>query len=505
LIPSAFVAAVFALHPIHVESVAWASQRKDVLAGLFFMASLWAYARYTDRPSAARYSATFFLVALAVLAKPIAVTLPFVLLLLDYWPLRRLGVDRPNGSVDFRSLRRAVLEKAPLLALVAVASLATFLVQSSAGAVQSDHVPFALRATNALLSCVHYIRDSIWPTHLAIFYPYPADALQGGSAVAAGALLLVMSAVALRLGKSRPYLLVGWLWFLGTLVPMIGLVQVGTQARADRYMYLPLVGLSIALAWAAVDFLPKSPRARKGAAVAAAVIVALLTIGAQRQVRHWKNSVSLYEHAIAVTEPNSFAHNALGSILREQGDFDAAEVHLREAVRLDPQLGIRRVDLAALLIDTGRVPEALGELERARLDGASVSQTHTLLGMAAERVGDFEEAVSHYRQALEDDPNHIEAANNLAWILATSDQPGLRDPQTAIELAGRVTARSPNNPSILDTLAAAHAAAGHYSEAVKIQRRAIALLDPSDTTLGSALRSHLRAYEASLAASRLGR
>jgi len=333
---SAFVAAVFAVHPLHVESVAWIAARKDPLSGLFFFLAILAYAPPVHREGGRRMPWVFVWMALSLMAKPIAVTLPFVLLLLDAWPLRRL--QRLDGAGwDATRIRSAVVEKLPLFALTAVAGIVTVMAQSSGGALASlDQASLGSRLANALVAYTGYLGKAFWPTELAVFYPHQGE-LASGARVAFSAIgLVATTALAAVAARRQPAVLVGWLWYLGTLVPVIGLVQVGSQAMADRYMYLPLVGLALAVAWGVPALLPD--RAWRGRALAALAIgvIAALCGAASLQVRHWRDSESLFRHALAVTEDNHVAHAYLGDTLLAQGRTSEALPLFREAVRLRP-------------------------------------------------------------------------------------------------------------------------------------------------------------------------
>jgi tetratricopeptide (TPR) repeat protein len=391
---SAFVAAVFGLHPLHVESVAWAVERKDVLAGFFWMLGLYAYARYAEDPrSRSRYLAVLLCLALGLMSKSTVVTFPFVLLLLDVWPLNRLRGDP----------RRVLLEKAPMFALVAFASVVTLLAQSETPIFAAGtRVGIGARVANAIESCWSYLCDALWPVGLAALYPHPylmappsrAEALTAG---ALGAALLAITALVLYASRKRPYLGVGWLWYLGTLVPVIGLVQLGLQARADRYTYLPLQGLAILLAWGVTDLVPAHRRRLLG--VAAAAALAALAVVTRLQLRHWENSLALFTRAVSVTERNFYAHERLGYELLEAGraeeardqyleaiaiapwytplyyslglaqeragDRDAAVVAYRTAVRLQPDLAEARGALGLLLLETGNLAGARVQLREA--------------------------------------------------------------------------------------------------------------------------------------------
>jgi len=508
--PSAFVAAVFAIHPLHVEPVAWVAARTDALAGVFWMLGMLAWARYAERPSLGAYGIVALCVALGLLAKPVVVTLPFALLLLDYWPLRRLA---PVGAaapwpLDRARLARAVLEKLPLLVLVAAASVVTLFAPRQGGNFpHAALLPFDQRLANAAVSYVVYLGQSVWPSGLAVFYPHPADGLPAWQVVGSAALLALLSALALRWARTRPYLAVGWLWYLGTLVPMIGLVQVGLQAHADRYMYLPLVGLAIAAAWGAADLASLRRGARQFLAVVGAVAVAGLAFAASQQVKTWRDPMTLFEQAIAVTEDNFLAHGNLAAELLLRGRTDEAESHYREALRIRPGRPKVLLGWADALAAQGRLGEALGRyeqllqhnpddaraaghyglallrvgrfaeardpLERALTVHGDVAELHVGMALASSQVGDFARAVRHGSEALRLDPTLDSAANNLAWILATSPDPNARNPEESIRIMERLLGEAERqDPAHLDTLAAAYAAAGRFPDAIDTAVRA---------------------------------
>jgi len=439
--PSAFVAFLFAVHPLHVESVAWVAERKDLLCTLFWFLALLAYVRYTERPGAGRYLLVLLPFALGLMAKPMIVTLPFVLLLLDVWPLRR-----PPG----------IWEKIPFFALSAAGAIVTYVVQQHSGAVGVlAAFPFGQRVENAVVSYVVYIAKMLWPTRLAAFYPYPSDIPLWQAGLAAAALAGI-SILVLRSFRAYPYLAVGWLWYLGTLAPVIGLVQVGAQARADRYMYIPMVGLSIMLAWGVADLVRRRPRARPAAAVLAAAACLCCAVLAAAQVQHWRNSESLFEHALAVTGGNYVAHNNLGTALEEiPGRLPEAIAHYQSALRINPDsaeahnnlgnawaqlpgrlpeaiaqyeaaLRIRptyaaaHLNLGTVLMRTpGRLPDAIAEYHAAVRLGPNNAEAHNDLGRAlAQLPGRLPEAIAEYRAALGADPNYAEAHNNLGNALA---------------------------------------------------------------------------------------
>jgi hypothetical protein len=400
---SSVVAALFAVHPLHVESVGWIAERKDVLSGCFWMLTLWAYASYVERPSAKRYGLVVAAFALGLTAKPMLVTLPFVLLLLDWWPLGRAPGSAPQGrrSAPWRGL---VVEKLPLVVLAAASSVVTILAQQSGGALRGIEIyPLGLRIANALESGVLYIVRMAWPAGLAVFYPFPTD-VPTSVAVACAVTLLALSAAAVALARRAPFVAVGWFWYLGTLVPVIGVVQVGSQARADRYTYLPLIGLFIIVAWAG------SRIRRLAASVIAATIVAGCTIASSRQVQYWRDGVSMWQRAADVMPDNYRAHGALGLLLKAQPSRKPeAMSHLLEAVRLRPDLAPAHSALADLLYEQGRIREAIVHLTRvAELNPTSAS-ARTRLGQALAADGQVAAAIQALEDAVRLDPNDAEA------------------------------------------------------------------------------------------------
>ena len=486
--PSAFVGLIFAVHPLHVESVAWASERKDVLAAAFWMAALLTYALHAERASRARYAALLAFSALAMFSKPTAVGLPITLLLLDFWPLRTLA--------DRRNLVRKTVEKWPLIVLAGFVAVMTFLVQDAAGARQTAWLPFWTRCLNAGLSYWTYIADSLWPANLAVFYPYPDSALlESWQPLAAWASLALATILSVRWGSRRPYLLVGWWWFVLTLIPMIGFVQVGTQGHADRYMYVPMVGLLLAAAWWVSDFLRLRQPIQWVAPALATGAIGALAFAAHAQVGHWKNTVALFEHALAATEPNPVAHRGLGVAHWEQNRPSLAEEHLRMAVELDPSWSDARLVLALCLNHLGQFEEARLHFIRARADGADPGRVHGGLGLAAQQLGEEAVAAREYRAALALRPEEWEVANNLAWLLATSQDAGVRDLPEAIGLAERAAAGVPGSSDFLETLARVYAESARYEEAAESQKRALDAL-PGDAEEGQRrqLRDDLQDY-----------
>ncbi len=498
---SAFVAGVFALHPLHVESVAWISERKDVLSGLFFALALWGYAVHAERPRRARLLLVTLCLLLGLLSKATLVTLPVVLLLLDVWPLGRIGNLAPAPPGGRVTLQRALLEKLPMFVLAAAVAALTWSAQRDAGALSPlERLSLGARLRNAIESYVQYAAASFWPSNLAVFYPHALGAAPVWRSAAAAALLVGVCIWVARRARTQPYLAVAWLWYLGTLIPMIGLVQVGLQARADRYMYLPLIGLSIGVAWGVCEALERY-RARRLAAPAAVAALAALWLCSWLQIRHWQDSFSLFEHALAVTTESSVAQLQLGSAYLAAGDADAAERHFARAAAISPdwtpaQVGLAdaraaRGDLSGAiaayereltrhpgqplaagryglaLLRAGQSEKALQPLAIAAAGQPTSAGLYSALAVAQQENGLTRDAIASNRTALRLDPGERRAANNLAWLLATRADASLAERQEALALAARAAAGA-EDPSLLDTLAAAQAALGHFEQAVAI-------------------------------------
>ena len=461
---SAFVAAVFAVHPLHVESVAWIAERKDVLSALFFTLTLLAYLGYTRAPSIGRYLTVAIVFALGLMSKPMLVTLPFVLLLLDYWPLGRFEARISNTR---HQSVRLILEKVPLIALSAVSSLITFLAQR--GAIGwTEQLPMSERVTNALVAYVVYIRQMFWPTELAVFYPHPENRLPIWEVSLALIILAGITAAAFVLRKRAPYLLTGWLWYLGMLVPVIGLLQVGWQGHADRYTYLPQIGLYIAVTWAVTD-LTRSWRFQPAAlGLAAVLVIGALSYCAWLQTSYWRDSETLFTHALAVTSDNDVALNNLGIIFLDKGQLDEAISKLQAAIDLRPENAPAHDNLAKALLKKGQVTEAMVHYRKfLELDPANVEARNTL-GTALIQQGHVREAIDQWRQVLATQPENGNASSNLAWVFATSPDDSIRDGTRAAELGERALRISGGKiPMIYKVLAAAYAENGRFADAVE--------------------------------------
>lgn len=501
--PAAIVSALFAWHPLRVESVAWISERKDVLSGTLAMCVLAAYLVYVRDLRLRRYALVFGLLALGLLAKPMLVTLPFVMLLLDYWPLNRLrGWDRTWREALDRYGWLA-LEKVPLIVLVLLSSVITFLVQRDQGAVEGvTKFPLSGRIANAIATYVGYIGMMIWPSDLAV--PYPLTGMQATGAQVAGAafLLVAVTIVAWCVRRRCPWILVGWLWYLGMLVPVIGIVQVGRQAMADRYTYLPSIGLSIAVVWTLAYLVNR----RRWLAIPLGVlIVAALvayTLMTHQQVEYWRNSAALYAHALDVTQENATAHLGMANELVRQNEWTAAIEHYRRGLEIEPESINGYYNLAVVLLakrvafedvernlrlalERGYNPAAvharLGELyliqgnqdaarnsfaNALKATGPQLPETVTGMAVILVREGEPAQAVDLLSRALQGGFN-LQVADKLAWIYATHPDEDVRNAPVALQLASEVCRRTENtNPAYLDTLAAALAANGQFDAAV---------------------------------------
>jgi Flp pilus assembly protein TadD len=471
---SGLVAALFALHPLHVESVAWVAERKDVLSTFFWLATMWTYGRYVAAPGSRRYLCTLFLFALGLMAKPMLVTLPFVLLLLDYWPLRRFQAG-PAGSNDQGQVQlplsllrtrtpssRLIWEKAPLFIFSLASCVVTFLVQQKGGAVETvEAFPFTIRISNALVSYVSYMGKMIWPQSLAVFYPHPGTSLPGWQTVAAGLLLICITIGVIRAGRKRAYLTVGWLWYLGTLVPVIGLVQVGAQALADRYTYVPLIGLFIMISWFIPDLLAAWRHRGIVLGGAAVTVVSALMVCTWMQLQHWKNDLTLFEHAITVTSNNYLAHDSLGNALAEQGKLDQAITHYNAALRIKPNSLNTHNNLGVAFLEGGDIDKALTHYYAALRLKSDSAETHNNLGVAFFSMGQLNKAISHYLTAIELDPTFGKAYNNLGNVLF---QQGKLD--EAIIQYHKALEIKTNYPEAHNNLGAALAQQGKLNEAI---------------------------------------
>lgn len=427
---SAAVAALFAVHPLHVESVAWVSERRDVLSMCFCLLTLLAYHRYTRAPSKGAYALMTFCFALALLAKPMAVTLPCAMLLLDHWPLRR-----------DKTWRERIAEKTPLLTLSALFSVLTLLAQNQLGAVVSlEQHSLAFRLQSSVIGYSAYLEKAFWPAHLAVHYPFPSSWPLGRVWIAS-AVVLGITSVAVRQSRVRPFLIVGWLWYLGTMLPMIGVISIGNQWMADRFAYLPMIGIYIMVVWGA-GALKLSPRA---VAVAAAAVLLALGGRCHRQIAVWRNSTTLYEHGLTVSPHSALLNNNLGAVRGAQGRHRDAIVYLQRAVKLQPQHVYAHVGLGTAYINLDRLDSAVAHLRTAlRLAPDNVT-AHVQLGKALVLQGRYTQALAHLEPAARMMPNHWRLLVDLAVAYGGAGRPG-----RAADAARRAIAATP--PAVRDAV-----------------------------------------------------
>ena len=489
---SAFVAALFALHPLHVESVAWVAERKDVLSAFFWILTIGAYAQYAEKPNAQRYLLTLLFFILGLMSKPMIVTLPFTLLLLDYWPLKRFSFDRQGdtqevlttGAVNRRKKKRKgqssdsnkisapsesipslfpsvqirplLLEKIPLLILSAASSIITYVAQQKGGAMESlQNLPLMERIANATVAYIIYLFKMCWPLNLAVLYPHPVT-YPIWQSLGAAFLLTVITLSAIAWVRRFPYFTMGWFWYLITLIPVIGLVQVGVQAWADRYTYIPLVGIFMAMAWGISELTKQWSYRNKILSISAGIVIFLLTVLSWQQIQFWKDDFSLYPHAIRVTENNDMAHNNLGTTYYNKGDLDRAMRHYRVAVEINPQKSGTYYNMGNVLADQGHFQEAMDQYAKAlqfqpsnvaahndfgnvlmlqgRYDKAiehlqeairiapDYAKSHGLLGHIFAEQGKRQEAIKHYKMALQINPKLVDVHYNLGTLLANQGQ-----------------------------------------------------------------------------------
>jgi tetratricopeptide (TPR) repeat protein len=485
---SAIVAALFALHPLHVESVAWAAERKDVLSMFFLILTVWAYARFTRAvagnsgsklaPASARGWPWYFLAlvmyALGLMSKPMLVTLPFLLLLLDLWPLGRLFAAGPvPGRAPILSL---IWEKIPFFGLALVSSVVTFEVQQRGHSVSTtEGLPLGPRLENAITSYLQYLNKTIWPVDLAIFYPHPG--LRGAAGMPpewqVGLAALVLAGIsfsAIRRARREPWFATGWFWFLGSLVPVLGLVQVGGQSMADRYSYIPLVGIFICAVWAFAEIWAGRRFAPVIQTAAGALALGACAVLTHKQVQYWHDDLSVFQHALAVTQNNPVAHNVVGIALARQGNFESALTHFRAAVEAYPQYPDGYCGLGATLANLGKIEEAVQNYETALQLNPNYPMAHNNLGACLWRLGNREQALAHYAEALRLAPNFADAHLNLGRaLLADGNFPG------AVEHLSQAARLNPGDPLISPALAQAWLKEGKFAEAEACLRDGIRL------------------------------
>ncbi len=468
---SFFVAAVFVLHPLHVESVAWVAERKDVLSGLFWMLTIAAYIAYSQKPNVRSYVLVVLFFILGLMAKPMLVTLPFVLLLLDYWPLGRFEWGQQNNK---RACCRLIAEKIPLFLFSMVSSIITFAVQRHAGAmIRGENYSFLTRLSNATVAYIGYIIKLFYPLRLAVLYPHPGNSLPVWQPIAASSALILITAIVFRLAVKKRFLLVGWLWYLGTLVPVIGLVQVGSQAMADRYSYLPSIGIFIMLAWGIADVAAGWKYKKVIIGISASVVLVVLLIGTRMQLSYWKNTQTLFEHTLEITKNNFVTHNNYGCYLQEQGELDSAVENFNKALQIKPDYVAVLNNLGMALRQQGKIDEAIVQWEKALELEPYHPNANANLGLALAVKGDYEQAIKHFNITLKirpDFPGVNYILGDIYYKMGSYDLAKVN-----LERAVR---SSPNNITALNYLGAIYAEQGSVDEAIKKWSQVLAI-DPN--------------------------
>ena len=484
---SAFVAAVFALHPLQVESVAWIAERKTVLSGLFWLLTIAAYVRYTRQPGFSRYLLVLLVFGLCIMTKPVVVTLPFVLLLLDYWPLERIRgqktedrrqnktISHPSYIAGFSfqktSIGWLIVEKMPLLAISAILSVLTVIAQQCGGAISTlDKVPLDHRVANAFASYIKYIGKLIWPSGLAVFYPPSYSNLLNTTMMTYAFLFILISAISIYIGRRKKYIAVGWLWFAGTLVPMIGLVQAGLQAMANRYMYLSMLGLLIIIAIAGKELIATRPRLKIIAVVMGVISLSCLLVLTRMQVKHWQNSVTLFEYALSVTEDNAITENSYGCALFNDDRLSEAERHFGNALRIDPRFDTALIHLARIYLKEGRYNEATTTYEELIKRNYKTAELYYNLAMAFGMQEKYDDSIKYFNESLKLNPDDPETHNKMGIILLAAGKT-----EDAIGQFNESLQIKADQSVVYENLGTAYNQLGKYELAIQNWTRAIEL------------------------------
>ena len=470
---SALVAALFALHPLHVESVAWVAERKDVLSTFFLLLTILAYLRYIEKQVLIRYFMILLFFILGLMSKPMLVTLPFVLLLLDFWPLKRFQFKNDLQSdrvtfFGFQGFLRLFLEKILLVIPVVISCSLTFLAQKNSEAVKPlESLPLIDRISNALVSYVTYALKTIWPNNLAIFYPHPGNTLPAWQIIGAALLIAVAIFLSIHTLKKYPYIIVGLFWYLGTLVPVIGLVQVGDQAMADRYTYIPLIGLFIIVAWGVSELLAKWYYRKIFLGVCAMIILAALTASTFFQASHWRNAITLFENATKVTKNNYQAQNNLGAASYPV-DLDKAIFHFKKALKIKPDYVVAHYNLGTALCDKKNYDKAVLHLKEAIKINPECADAHYNLAYVISSQGKLDEAVLHYKEAIRINPEYAKAHYYLGKILMNQ-----KKVKEAIFHFAETIRISPDYADAYSNLGIAYGSKGYYDEGIEYFQKAI--------------------------------
>lgn len=470
---SAFIATIFAIHPIHVESVAWITERKDVLSAFFFILTLIFYVRYTEKPAIKRYWPVAVCLVLGLMSKPILVVLPPVLLLLDFWPLGRMNIgqiNQKNIRLPEIKISRLFLEKIPLFILSALSGVVTYIVQKDVGAVSTlSEIPFNSRLLNAIVSYSKYILKMVWPVNLAVEYPHPIQ-VPVIHATIAFIFLSGISILAIVSYKKRPYFIVGWFWYLGTLIPVIGLVQIGTFAMADRFAYIPFIGLYILITWGFVDFFENRPQKKSFLITTATIIIVTLFTFCRVQVSYWENTISLFKHAIEVTDNNYKAHSSMGTALTESGKFDKAMEHYNKALNIRPDHQIH-FNIGSALTIMGKTNDAVYHYNQALKKNPIFYKAHNNLGIELCKLGDLQEASKHFSEAIKIKPDFPDPFYNMGIVMTELGQvdEAIRSYQQAIHINADYAEAHNNIGLIFGKMGNIDMAIHHLSEVVRIK------------------------------------
>lgn len=502
----AFIAAVFALHPVQVESVAWAAERKTVLSGLFWLLTISVYIWYTRQPTIGRYILLFLTFGLCIMTKPVVVTLPFALLLLDYWPLERIkwepGIKPliPNAKSPRKiSAVLLIMEKIPLFLLSAVLAVVTFISQKNGEVLSSlEKIPLTLRIANAFISYIRYIGKIIWPSKLAVIYPYFHLNLTDAVAIICILLFTLATIFCIYMGLRKKYVLVGWLWYVGTLVPMIGFIQAGSQSMANRYMYLSILGLLIIAVFAVKELAAKKTQLKFFAAASAVVLLFALGIITRMQVKHWQNDLTLFGYALKVTENNAIAENGLGIALFKAERLNEAVPHLAKAIQIIPTFSDARNNLGMTFLKLGKFNEAIACFDELIKQKQASPKVYVNLAITYARQGRYDLAKQNCANAEQLKLNDAEPLNNMAWLFATIGNASDQDVNKAIVYAQRACELTAyNKAEDLDTLAVAYAAAGQFNNAIATAEKALTVAKAAgQNSIIQEIRNRLELYKA---------
>lgn len=417
---SAFVAAIFAVHPLRVESVAWVAERKDVLSGFFWLTTMWAYIWYVKKPGVKRYLIVAISYVFGLMSKPMLVTLPFILLLMDYWPLCRIKLDETQLKIR-QTTRKLTMEKIPLVLLAIGSSIVTLVVQSNVGAINTLKTPITQRIANAFVSYIVYLKKMIWPIDLAVLYPHPQNTLPIWQVIISALLLILITIFVLHKAKRFPFAAVGWFWYFITLIPVIGILQTGIHAYADRFTYIPLIGISIIIAWGVPLLISNIKVNLRYLAIISIVLIISLSIATRTQVSYWKDSSTLFEHALDVTQNNFLIHYNLATTLEDNGDFDKAIYHYEKTIEIDPNHLDARNNMGSVLASQGKMEEALKQFNTIISIDPKFYKAYYNIGLVMVLDNNTIEAIKYFKKTLQLNPKYLPARN---YLVAIFDQQG---------------------------------------------------------------------------------